>query len=82
MRHLAKSYLIISDSIYCHGVDLILGHCLNLEEAEVVLNDFHSGACGGHLSGLATTQKILLAGYFWPSIFKYCIEAVKKCHPC
>jgi hypothetical protein len=31
---------------------------------------------------MATTQKILCAGYFWPSIFKDCIEAVKKCPPC
>ena len=46
------------------------------------MNDFHSGACGGHLYGLANTQKILRAGYFWSSIFKDCINAVKKCHSC
>jgi len=55
---------------------------LTHEEAENVLNDFHSGACGGHLSGLATTQKILRARYYWPTIFKECMNAVKKCHPC
>ncbi len=47
-----------------------------------MLNDFHSGACGVHLLGLATAQKILCAGYFWPSLFKDCIEAVKCCQPC
>lgn len=47
-----------------------------------MLNDFHSGACGGHLCGLATTQKNLCEIYFWPLIFKDCIEAVKRCHPC
>lgn len=47
---------------------------------EKVLNDYHSGACGGHLSGLATTQKILHAGYYWPTIFKDCMNVVKKCH--
>ena len=36
----------------------------------------------GHLSGLAMTQKILRASYFWPMIFKDCVEAVKHCHPC
>jgi hypothetical protein len=46
------------------------------------MNDCHSGACGGHLSGLATTQKILHTRYFWPLIFKDCITIVKKCHPC
>ena len=46
------------------------------------MNDCHSGACGGHLSGLAIAQKILRTGYFWPTLFKDCIEAIKKCHPC
>ena len=44
----------------------------------MVLNDYHSGACGGHLSSMVTAKKILLAGYFWPSIFKDCMEAMKK----
>ena len=42
----------------------------------------HSGAYGGHLSGLETAHNILRAGYFWPMIFKYCVEAMKHCHPC
>ena len=46
-----------------------------------MLNDCHSGACGSHLSGMATTPKIVRAGYFWPLIFKDCNEAVKKCPP-
>jgi hypothetical protein len=44
------------------------------------LNDCHSGACGGHMSGYATAQKILRVGYFWPSLFKDCITAVQKFH--
>eukprot|EP00253_Pinus_taeda_P027058 PITA_27058 len=34
------------------------------------------------MSGYATTQKILHAGYFWLSLFKDCITAVQKCHNC
>jgi hypothetical protein len=46
------------------------------------LNDYHTRACGGHLYGLETTQKIIHVGYFWPSLIKYYVEVVKKCHPC
>jgi len=49
---------------YGRGVDSVFRHCLIHEEAENVLNDCHFGACGGHMSGYATTQKILHAGYF------------------
>eukprot|EP00253_Pinus_taeda_P031190 PITA_31190 len=82
LRHLAKNYVIIGDTLYRRGVISILRCRLTLEEVESVLNDCHSGACGGHLSGLATAQRILCAGYFWPSLFNDCVEAVKHCHPC
>jgi hypothetical protein len=82
IRHQAKNYLILDDTLYRRGVDYILHRCLTHEEAVIVLNDFHTGACGGHLYGLKKTQKILRAGYFWPTLIKDCIESVKKCHLC
>ena len=72
----------MDNTLYRRGVDSILCHCLTHEEAELVPNDFHGGVCGGHLSGLSTTQKIFREGYFWPSVFKDYVNVVKKCHPC
>jgi hypothetical protein len=82
VRHQAKNYLLLNDTLYRRGVDCILRRCLTHEEAVIVLNDFHTKYCGGHLSGLATTQKILRAGYFWPTLIKDYVESVKKCHLC
>ena len=82
IHHHAKSYIILGDTLYCCGVDSILRWCLKHEEVEFTFIDYHSGACGSHLSGMDTTQKILHAGYFWPYIFKDCIESVKKFPPC
>ena len=56
--------------------------CLTHEEAKKVLNDCHAGDFGGHLSGYATAQNILCVGYFWPTIFRDCILAVRSCHAC
>lgn len=81
IRQNSKKYVIIGSTLYNRGIDCILRRCLTHEKVENGLNDFHSRACGGHLSGLATTQKILRAGYFWPTIFKNCMNAVKKCNP-
>ena len=61
---MSKNYLIVDNTLYCRGVDSILRRCLTHEETEVVLNDFHGGACGGHLSGLFIAQEILRVGYF------------------
>ena len=32
--------------------------------------------------GFLQPKKILRAGYFWPSIFKDCVDVAKRCHPC
>jgi hypothetical protein len=59
IRQQAKNYLILNDTLYRRGVDCILRRCLTHEEAVIMLNDCHTGACGGHLPALATTQNIL-----------------------
>lgn len=61
IRHQAKNYFIIGDTLYRRKVDVVLRHCLVHEEAKHVLNDCHVGACGGHLSGFVVAHKILRA---------------------
>jgi hypothetical protein len=82
IRYQARQYIILGDTLYRRGIDSIFRRCLTFDEAEKALNDCHSGACGGHMSGYATAQKILRAGYFWPSLFNDCIIVVQKCHAC
>ena len=57
LRHVSKNYLIVDNTLYCHGIDSISRRCLTHEESEIMLNDCHGGACGGHLSGISTAQK-------------------------
>jgi hypothetical protein len=78
----AHQYIILGDTLYRRGIDSIFLHCLTFDEVEKALNEFHSRACGGHMSGYATTQKILRAGYFRPSFLNDCITVIQKCHAC
>ena len=78
--HQDKIYLILNDTLYCHGVDSILQHCLTHEEAEIVLNDFHAGACGGHLSRLDIAHKILRVGIFGPLFSKIALKQSRNSH--
>jgi hypothetical protein len=59
IRYQSRQYIILSDTLYCHGVDSIFRRCLTYDDVEKALNDYHSGACGGHMFGYATSQKIL-----------------------
>jgi hypothetical protein len=71
IHHQAPRYLLIRDILYWRGVDTILHRCFTIDEVDRVLNDCHSGSCGGHLSGIPTTQKIIRASYFWPTLLAW-----------
>jgi hypothetical protein len=47
----------------------ILLNFLTLEEVEEIINEFHKGLCGGHHAWRVTVYKILIVGYYWPSLF-------------
>jgi hypothetical protein len=55
----ACQYIILRDTLYCRGIASIFQRCLTFDEAEKALNDDHSGACGVHMYGYSTAQKIL-----------------------
>eukprot|EP00253_Pinus_taeda_P010173 PITA_10173 len=46
------------------------------------MEDCHQGDCGGHLFWKSTTNKILRAGYYWPTLFADVYKMVKRCHKC
>ena len=52
------------------------------EESKKVLEEFHSGFCGGHFAAKTTTHKILRAGYYWPTLFTDVHESVRNCQKC
>ncbi|KAL5554621.1 hypothetical protein UlMin_042022 [Ulmus minor] len=42
--------------------------CLKEDQAKYVLQEVHEGVCGNHSSGRALAHKVLLQGYYWPTI--------------
>jgi hypothetical protein len=47
----------------------VILRCVNKEEAKKILEELHSGHCGGHFAARTTSHKILRAGYYWPTLF-------------
>jgi hypothetical protein len=47
-----------------------------------ILWECHSGVAGGHVGGKDTTRKILQAGLWWPTMFKYAKEYDWACDVC
>nr|GEY01692.1 reverse transcriptase domain-containing protein [Tanacetum cinerariifolium] len=52
------------------------------KEAIDILNACHSGPTGGHYGANYTAKKVFDSGFYWPSIYKYAFELVKRYDSC
>ena len=78
----ALNFFILEGNLYWKDPGGILLNFLLKDEADKVLQDFHAGDCGGHLSWNTTTNKILSAGFHWPTLFVDVHQKVTSCHKC
>jgi len=75
-------FTLLDKKLYKLGQDGILRRCIYKSEINDILQGSHSDACGGHFAGTSTVQKVLLASYWRPSLFKDAHEFTRKCNPC
>ncbi|XP_071924104.1 uncharacterized protein [Coffea arabica] len=56
--------------------------CMTPEEGSYVLRELHEGICGNHVGSRVLAKKGMLAGYYWPTIFRDSTELVARCKSC
>jgi len=78
----ATKFCILNSALYSKDPSGVLLNCLVEKEAKKVMEDCHQGDCGGHLFWKSTANKILRAGYYWPTLFIDVYKMVKRCHKC
>ena len=72
-------YQIIDGVLFRKNYDGVFLRCLEHEDAKKVVAELHDGPVGGHFSGDTIAHKILRAGYYWMTLFKYAHAHVRKC---
>jgi hypothetical protein len=72
-------YCLIDHILYWKDPLGVILRCLDPQEAQKALTDFHDNLCGGHQFWRTTTYKILRAGYFWPSLFTDICANIRVC---
>jgi hypothetical protein len=62
-------YCLIDQVLYWNYLLGVLLRCLDPQEAQKIILDFHDSLCGGHHFWKTTAYKILRVGYYWPTLF-------------
>ena len=77
-----KKYYFDDPYLFKYCPDQIMRRCVPNDEHIRILTFCHSEACGGHFSARKTADKILQAGFYWPTLFKDCFDFCKTCAQC
>ncbi|XP_072071663.1 uncharacterized protein [Arachis hypogaea] len=78
----AANYTVVIGQLYKRGILQPLLKCIKPGDTEYILRKVHEGCCGHHIGGKTLAQKIIRAGYFWPTILKDSIQTVKNYDKC
>jgi hypothetical protein len=75
-------FSLIAGQLYNMGPDEILRMYVMEVDRPLILTQAHEGLAGGHYAGKATTQKVLRASLWWPSLHKDTKEYTRACDVC
>jgi hypothetical protein len=78
----AVRYCLIYQVLYWKDPLGLLLKCVDPQEVERIMVEFHDNLCGGHHFWKTTAYKILRAGYYWPTMFTDICRRVRACIKC
>ncbi|VFQ84161.1 unnamed protein product [Cuscuta campestris] len=68
----APRFQVIDGHLYKRAIGGPLLRCLTNPEAERVIAEVHEGVCAAHQMSRTLAQRIILLGYYWPTIVGDC----------
>ncbi|KAI3744713.1 hypothetical protein L1987_57804 [Smallanthus sonchifolius] len=67
-------FIILQNVLYRKSIADPYLRCLEDPKAHEVLKDIHEGDCGNHNEGRALFSRILMTGYYWPTMRKDAVD--------
>ena len=78
----ASRFVLIKDVLYKRGFSYPYLRSLVPEKVEYIIREVHEGICGNHSGARSLVQKLIRAGYYWPTMQRDAKAYVKTCDKC
>ncbi|XP_072064186.1 uncharacterized protein [Arachis hypogaea] len=78
----AANYTIVLGQLYKQEFLQPLLKYVEPGDMKYILREIHEGYCGHHIKDKTLAQKVVRAGFFWPSVIKDSMQLVKNCSKC
>lgn len=81
-RRLSNSFFLSGKILYKRTPNLNLLRWVNVQEAEMIMNEVHSGVCSPHMNCYFLGKRILQVGYYWLTLEWDSFQFFRKYHRC
>ncbi|XP_050249037.1 uncharacterized protein LOC126696316 [Quercus robur] len=78
----AARFTILNDVLYKRGFSMLYLKCVDEDEAKYILEEVHGGVCGDHAGPRSLVNKVIRAGYFWPTMQGDAADLIRRCDRC
>lgn len=78
----ARHFFLDADILFKFSFSHNALRCLGETEAEYVMSEVHQGCCGDHSGGRSLARRLLLTGYYWPTMRRDAVQYVQRCKSC
>nr|XP_027062904.1 uncharacterized protein LOC113689315 [Coffea arabica] len=75
----SQKYVLTHEVLYRKSYMQPWLKCVTPEEGSYVLRELHESICGNHVGPRVLAKKEMLAGYYWPTIFRDSAELIARC---
>ena len=82
LKQKATRFFILNEKLYWKEPRGVLLNCVDEQEAKKLIEEFHSGECGGNHYWKNTVNKIMRDIFYWPIIFLDTHKKVVSFHKC
>ncbi|VFQ67186.1 unnamed protein product [Cuscuta campestris] len=82
IKRRAPTYVIENGRLYKRSCNGTLLRCVDEAKAEQIMEEVHEGVCEAHQGPFSMARRIVLQGYFWPTMVKDCARRAKRCKVC
>ncbi|CAH9082813.1 unnamed protein product [Cuscuta europaea] len=78
----APSYTIEDERLNKRSYNDTLLRCLHQDETEIAMEEVHSGNCSAHQGPFSMSRRLIVQGYFWPTMARDCADLTRRCPAC
>ncbi|XP_019155249.1 PREDICTED: uncharacterized protein LOC109152130 [Ipomoea nil] len=82
VRRKAPSFEIVDGQLYKKSFGGPFLKCLLQPEAEKIMDEAHRGICAAHQDAHTLARKLVVQGYYWPTMMRDCVDWITKCIIC